>query len=217
MNIKHKKFYGRRKGKQLTPNQERLVADVLPSVVLKLPLQFENKFKEVHLDIGFGTGTNLNYKIQKNPDIFFIGAEPFINGTAQFLSLLPEELRAHIQIYNDDITEIWNEFEDATFDKVYLLYPDPWPKARHEKRRFVSVNNLLSVHRLLKSGGTIDIVSDIAHYIELLMENLKGLSDKFEIIYFSKTPFADWHTTKYEQKALAEGRIPQYVILRKKQ
>ncbi len=214
MDTKQKKFYGRRCGKQLTPNQKRLMKEVFPLLQLKSDFKLNPEFKKVHLDIGFGTGTNLVAKIQKNPDVFFIGAEPFINGVAQFLSYLSKDFYKQIALHSDDILEMWDNFDDEMFDKIYLLYPDPWPKKKHEKRRFVSIDNLNKLARILKTNSTIDIASDISEYLDLLRENLKNI-DNLKIIYDSKNPYENWVTTKYEQKAFREGRVPQYITIQK--
>src|SRR5690606_11193653 len=116
------------------------------------------------LEIGFGAGERLLSQAQRHAGIGFIGVEPFVNGMAKFLSALAEHPAGNLRVHDDDATRLLDWLPAASIDVVELLYPDPWPKRRHWKRRFVSQVNLDRIARVLKTGGSFRFASDIAHY-----------------------------------------------------
>src|SRR4029079_9985959 len=130
-------FYGRRKGKTLRPHQARLIAELLPEVAFDAG-RFAFAGKRARLEIGFGGGEHLAHQAVLHPNIAFIGAEPFVNGVAKLLALIEAKELANISIHAGDARELVEHLPDRTLDRIYLLYPDPWPKTRHQRRRLIS-------------------------------------------------------------------------------
>jgi tRNA (guanine-N7-)-methyltransferase len=209
-------LYGRRKGKALRPHHARLIAGLLPSLRVD-PARFDRK-KPMRLEIGFGGGEHLAHQAVLHPDIPFIGAEPFINGVAKLLALIEAKGLRNISIHADDAREIFMYLPDQSLDRIYLLYPDPWPKTRHHRRRLVSQETLKHFHRLLQPGGLFLFASDIDHYVQwTLFETRKagGFTWLAQEARDWRQPFPDWIETRYEAKARREGRVPSYLTFRR--
>jgi len=221
------RFYGRRKNKPLRPSREGLMEVLLPKLVLPkdTPYDFSHMFpgkKEVWLEVGFGGGEHFAALCRAHPNIGFIGAEPFINGVASLLAhlngshqapqshtdLAPEYV-PNMRIYPDDIRQVFPLFPKESLSRVFVLYPDPWPKARHARRRFMNLENLKTLADLLKKGGQIDLATDMPFYMDFAVEQAQ-LSGLFKLTPVKTTAPNDWITTRYEQKALAAGRTPLY-------
>ncbi len=224
-NTKHlKRFYGRRHGKGLSDIKQDLMDQMMPKLALPLAdisdmhSLFGMNVDRIHLDIGFGGGENLIQRIIDHSVTGFIGAEPFIDGVGSFLAHLDNQAdksyQERIRLFADDVRDMIPHFPDASIDSLSILYPDPWPKARHHKRRMIVMDNLDMFARILKSGSLIELASDIPDYIENALENFTA-HDAFEIISVSREPFEGWTSTRYEQKAIREGRTPQYVTLKR--
>jgi len=227
------RFYGRRKNKPLRPSREILMDSLLPKLLLPkegvydFSKMFPNK-KEIWLEVGFGGGEHFAALCRSYPDIGFIGAEPFINGVASLLAhlngsheapgtytdLAPEYV-PNMRIYPDDIRQVFPLFPKESLSRIFVLYPDPWPKARHAGRRFMNVENLKTLAALLKKGGQIDLATDMPFYMDFAVEQAE-LSGLFTLTGVQTTPPKDWITTRYEQKALAAGRTPLYTHFIKK-
>lgn len=210
-------FYGRRKGKTLRPHHARLVAELLPQLEFD-PTRFDFTRKPVRLEIGFGGGEHLAHQATLHPNIAFIGAEPFVNGVAKLLAFIEAKHLQNISVHAGDVRELFDLLPDRSLERIYLLYPDPWPKARHHRRRFVSQENLRHFHRLLKPGGLFLFASDIEHYVQwTLFETRKaqGFTWLAEQASDWRQPFADWVETRYEAKAKREGRVPSYLTFRR--
>jgi tRNA (guanine-N7-)-methyltransferase len=209
-------LYGRRKGKALRPHHARLIAELLP----KLGVQPDriDRTRPMRLEIGFGGGEHLAHQAELHPDIGFIGAEPFINGVAKLLALIEAKDLRNISIHAGDARELFAGLPDGSLDRIYLLYPDPWPKTRHLRRRLVSQENLRHFHRLLRPGGLFFFASDIDHYVQwTLFETRKagGFTWLAEAPRDWREPFPDWIETRYEAKAKREGRVPSYLTFRR--
>ena len=162
------------------------------------------------LEIGFGGGEHLAHQAALNPAIEMIGAEAFINGVAKLMSLVDEKALKNIRVHFGDAREAMARMPDACLDRVYLLYPDPWPKARHNKRRFVNEASLKDIRRLLKPGGTFVFASDIEDYVSWTLAAVA------ESGHFTETgnraqPPENWTETRYEAKARREGRGSAYL------
>ncbi len=218
-------FYGRRAGKSLRPRQAEAIGKRLPElqVVLETPPPTDAKHlfaanpEAVTLEIGFGGGEHLLHRLNESPSRGFIGAEPFINGMAKFVSALPEEA-GNIRLYNDDATRLLDWLPEKSIDEIYLLYPDPWPKKRHWKRRFVSKVNLDRLARVLKPCGTFRFASDIAHYVNWTLIHCRNHpSFEWNAVMADdwRKPFPGWPGTRYEAKAIREGRTPAYLEFRR--
>lgn len=199
-------FYGRVHGKTLRPQQKADLADLLPTYAFKaLP-----DGAPVWLEIGFGGGEHLHHLTGAHPDVRFIGCEVFVNGVAMLLHKLRSEPRDNLTIWDGDIRELMAKLPDQSIGRAYLNYPDPWPKARHHRRRFVTPEYLSALHRVLKQGAELRIATDIPDYVRQTHEEVPGQG--FDLAYESGTPWDGWTRTRYEAKAVREGRVPHYMI-----
>ncbi len=215
-------FFGRRRGKALRPAQRDALNAVLPQ--LRLDLQhlppatllslFQAPVSRIRLEIGFGGGEHFLHRAAAFPDIGFIGIEPFVNGMAKCASALADAPLDNVRLYDDDATQLLDWLPDASLDQIDLLYPDPWPKKRHWKRRFVSKVNLDRFARVLKPGGRFCFASDIASYVNwtlVLCERHPSFCWLAESADDWRRPFAGWPGTRYEAKAIREGRVASYL------
>ncbi|MCB1380985.1 MAG: tRNA (guanosine(46)-N7)-methyltransferase TrmB, partial [Alphaproteobacteria bacterium] len=167
------------------------------------------------LEIGFGGGEHLAHQAALHPEVSLIGAEPFLNGVAKLLALVEEAGLANVRIHDGDARYLLESLPDAAFERIYLLYPDPWPKARHNKRRFVSAANLGHFHRLLVPGGLFLFASDIDDYVAWTRAHVEAHGG-FAAEGDPARPFDDWIETRYEAKARREGRGSTYLRFRKR-
>ncbi|HEY0105490.1 MAG TPA: tRNA (guanine(46)-N(7))-methyltransferase TrmB [Rhizomicrobium sp.] len=204
-------LHGRRKGPALSAHQEQLRQTLLPQFLLQVEpgrdprTYFDLPVGEVWLETGYGGGEHLLWQAQQHPDIGVIGAEPYMSGTAKLLSKLEPAPRANIRLYEDDARDIVEALPDASIGRFFLLFPDPWPKTRHHKRRFLQTEMLDALARILKPGAELRFASDDAGYLAYALERLmahpafawtaSGPSD------WTLRP-ADWPPTRYEAKAL---------------
>lgn len=220
-------FFGRRKGHKLRRGRARLVATLLPKLALDLtraaPADLRTLFpvavRDVALEIGFGGGENFVREAAASPDRGAIGCEPFVNGMAGALALIEAEALTNVRVHHGDALEMLDWLPDASIARVDLLYPDPWPKKRHWKRRFVSDETLVRLARVIIQGGTFRFATDIAHYAEWTL--LRALrSPDFEWTAERaddwRKPWTGYAGTRYEAKALREGRTPCYLVFRRR-
>jgi tRNA (guanine-N7-)-methyltransferase len=172
----------------------------------------------VSLEIGFGGGEHLIADALREPATGFIGIEPFLNGLANAVTAIVERDISNVRLFAGDATGLLDWLPPASLDQIDLLYPDPWPKKRHWKRRFVSPENLARIARALKPGGAFGFASDIPAYVEWTLGHVGG-DDRFawtaETADDWTKPFPDWSGTRYETKALAAGRVPTYLAFRR--
>lgn len=214
-------FFGRRKGKPLRAGQADALASGLETLGLDLsrpapddPRQlYAARVVGVRLEIGFGGGEHLLHEAATHPDTGFIGVEPFVNGMAKMTAALERQPLDNIRLFNEDATLLLDWLPAASLDGIDLFYPDPWPKKRHWKRRFVNAANLDRFARVLKPGGRFRFASDIDTYVNWTLLHCRAHS-AFEW----QAGEADWHApyegwpgTRYEAKALREGRPPAYL------
>ncbi len=224
MPLRPRKFYGRRQGHKLHPRPAAIVADHLPRLAFDLddadPVAlFETKpeVTSYALEIGFGGGEHLAARAKASPDIGFIGSEVFLNGVAKLVAQVADHGLENIRIYDEDARDLIERLPDNSFSAIFLLYPDPWHKKRHNKRRFVSPQHLEQFHRILKADGYFYFASDIADYTSWTLATVRD-HGKFE--WLAKTaddwrlPFHDWPGTRYEAKAIAAGRKPSYLTFK---
>ena len=219
-------FYGRRKGQQLRGRQQRLMDELLPTLRLDPSSALEGELTDcftkaagsTHLEIGFGGGEHLVHQALKHPEINFIGVEPFINGMAKILGRIDDEGLSNIRLFDDDATQLLDWLPAESLDQVDLLYPDPWPKKRHWKRRFVSQVNLQRIWRVLKPGGRFRFASDIETYVNWTLQHVHA-HGKFQWTARASAdwnqPWEGWLRTRYEAKAIREGRPPCYLVFTK--
>jgi len=215
-------FYGRRKGKPLSRRQTDLMENRLPALRVDLqhpaPAYLADLFPvdvtSVCLEVGFGGGEHLLHRARENPQTGFIGCEPFITSMAKTVSVIETEGFKNIRLYDDDAVDLLDWLPEASLDLVYQLYPDPWPKRRHWKRRFISPENLDRYARVLKPGAEFRFASDIDTYVDWTLRHMRDHA-RFEWTANSagdwRTPWPNWPGTRYEAKAFRENRIPRYL------
>ncbi|OQW52771.1 tRNA (guanine(46)-N(7))-methyltransferase TrmB [Candidatus Raskinella chloraquaticus] len=223
----HGAFFGRRKGKSLRDLQSDVLTRVLPARALtleKLPDDLRQLFScpvdHVELEIGFGGGEHLLHAAEGAPVTGFLGAEAFLNGIAKLLRRLDEAGTAdtpalpNIRLWPDDVRALLDALPAESLTRIHLYYPDPWRKRRHWKRRFLVPDNISRLARVLKPGGELRFATDWADYAA------SGLAFLTRSPHFEWTarrasdwldPWPGWQPTRYEQKALREGRIPSYL------
>ena len=163
---------------------------------------------------GFGSGEHLVSQAKAHPEIGFIGCEPYINGIVKVLSSIEEGNIGNIRIYDDDAVHVISRLSPKSVDRVFLLFPDPWPKKRHAKRRFVTRENADHLANIMKDGGELRIASDIGAYVR---STLLTFADHKAFAWVDDGPHSwnirtpDWPPTRYEQKALRADRKPVYL------
>ncbi|MCA3560808.1 MAG: tRNA (guanosine(46)-N7)-methyltransferase TrmB [Aestuariivirga sp.] len=207
-------FYGRRKGKTLRRHHSALMDQLLPRLRVGLDDPVSGMGERRWLEIGFGGGEHLAHQAELHPDISFIGAEPFVNGVAKMLALVEEKNLANVRIHGADARPLLEALPAASFERIFLLYPDPWPKARHNKRRFVSPENLAQFHRVLRPGGLFLFASDIDDYVSWTRGAVAAHGGFVEEGNPS-APYENWIETRYEAKARREGRGSEYLRFRR--
>jgi tRNA (guanine-N7-)-methyltransferase len=215
-------FFGRRKGKPLRERQAQHLETLLPELKVDLSAPapadlttlYEDKPARIRLEIGFGGGEHLIHRALEEKDTGFIGVEPFVNSMAKLVGSIEETGARNIRLYDDDATVLLDWLPAASVDHIDLLYPDPWPKKKHWKRRFVSRVNLDRFARVLKPGGRFCFASDIDTYVNWTLMHC-GSHPAFEWTAQNAadwlTPFAGWPGTRYEAKAKREGRESAYL------
>ncbi len=215
-------FFGRAKGKKLRPGQEANIHDLLPQLrvdpAARAEALFDRPMRELWIEIGFGGGEHLAHRARENPDIGIIGCEPFVNGMAKLLAAIHNEGLDNIRLWDDDATKLLPLLPEAAFRTIYLLYPDPWPKRRQRKRRFISDETIAMLARLIMPGGEFRFATDIDDYAGW------GLARILRSPHFHWTaerpddwrkPWATWPSTRYEAKAFREGRTPSYLTFKR--
>ncbi|WP_226623127.1 tRNA (guanine(46)-N(7))-methyltransferase TrmB [Alloyangia pacifica] len=223
-------FYGRVKGKSLRPSQETYLEEDLaklsPGAVdwevnperenLDLRAMFGGK--PVWIEVGFGGGEHLVHQAATHPDMGIIGCEPYINGVAMLLGKIRAAGVENLRVYPGDARNMFDVLPDESIDKAFLLYPDPWPKKRHHRRRFVTQEHLEPLARALKPGAEFRVATDIPDYVRQTLEEVPkaGFEWLAEGPADWRAPWGDWISTRYEQKALREGRTPHYLTFRKR-
>ena len=218
-------FFGRRKGHPLRARQAVLFETLLPKLALDLsrrpPADLHTLFGDVHdtrLESGFGGGEHLIAEAERNPHTGFIGIEPFVNGMAKALASIDERKLENVRLYHGDATDVLAWLPDASLSRFDLIYPDPWPKRRHWKRRFVQDKSVAEIARIVRPGGEFRFASDIPDYVAWTLIRLMR-SPQFvwtaERADDWRKPWAGFTGTRYEAKAVREGRVPCYLIFRR--
>ena len=223
-------FFGRRKAKPLKGAQEEALRTLYPDLEIDLTSpcpETLNTLFEAHdrvpqayvLEIGFGGGEHLVHRAGLHPKLGFIGCEPFVNGMGKAVRAIADEKLTNIRLFGEDATLLLDWLPDASLSRIDLLYPDPWPKKRHWKRRFVNGANLDRFARVLKPGAPFRFASDIDTYVNWTLQHIhahpsfdwpaRNASDW-------RDPYPGWPGTRYEAKALREGRKPAYLTFVRK-
>lgn len=173
--------------------------------------------RPVWLEVGFGGGEHLVHQAQRYPEVGIIGCEPFLNGVAMLLGKIRKSGVSNLRVHPGDVRNLFDVLPDGCLDKAFLLYPDPWPKKRHHKRRFVTPEHLEPLARVLRPGAEFRVATDIPDYVRQTMIEVPraGFEWLAEAPDDWRTPWGDWISTRYEQKALREGRVPHYMTFRR--
>jgi tRNA (guanine-N7-)-methyltransferase len=218
--------FGRRRGRKLSPRQRQLLETLLPR--LRVPLDgprpaagsdlFGAGIRGVWLEIGFGGAEHLLWQARAHPDVGLIGAEPFEEGMVKALASIDSLGFRNVRLHPDDARPLLAWLPAETIDRAFVLFPDPWPKKRHAKRRLVAPALLADLARAMRPGGELRLATDIASYAG---EMLLAVRREGSFVWQARTPGdwrerpADWPETRYEQKARREGRSPYYFSLRR--
>lgn len=222
-------FYGRFKGKGLRDSQQAYLDEDLarlsPGAVdwesnpERVPLDVEAIFdgKPLWLEIGFGGGEHLVHQASTYPDVGIIGCEPYINGVAMLLGKIRKSGAQNLRVHPGDARDMFDVLPDGIVQKAFLLYPDPWPKKRHHRRRFVTPEHLEPLARVMAKGAELRVATDIEDYVRQTLEQVPrhGFEWQAECAEDWRTPWNDWISTRYEQKALREGRTPHYLTFKR--
>ena len=176
--------FGRTKSRTLKPRQARLLEDLLPRLVLPEapfdPRAFMSAAAEIWLEAGFGGGEHLAGQAAAHPDVLLLGAEPFLNGQATALARIEDLGLANVRLHPGDVLALMARLPDACLDRIYVLFPDPWPKSRHHKRRLIEPDFVAEAARLLKPGGRLRLATDWADYAD------------WTLIQFARSPAFRW-------------------------
>ena len=223
-------FYGRFKGPTLTKKQEILLKIELPKFIIDsvdltdnserqfLNLRKYTNNKPLWLEIGFGSGEHLLNQAQLNPDVVLYGCEPYINGVASLLAKIKEKRINNIFIYPGDVRNLFDVLPSNSIDRVFLLYPDPWPKKRHNRRRFVNPEYLIPLCRVMKIAAQFRIATDVKEYCSHAFQEVL----KLDFILKEQNqndfsfPWEGWSPTRYEKKAQKDNKTSYYMTFQKK-
>lgn len=223
-------FYGRIHGKTLRDAQKDALEHDLDGLSIagvgwdenpdRTALDLAALFgaRPVWLEIGFGGGEHLVHQAEANPGVGLIGCEPFINGVAMLLTKLRQAKAGNLRIHPGDVRDLFDVLPAASIHKAFLLYPDPWPKKRHHRRRFVTPDYLMPLARAMRPGAELRVATDIPDYVRQTLQEMPraGFDWLAERAVDWRTPWDDWRSTRYEQKALREGRVPHYLTFRRR-
>jgi tRNA (guanine-N7-)-methyltransferase len=219
-------FFGRRRGRLLRPHQAGLLDSLLPQLALDLTVPppagltalFATPVEAVELEIGFGGGEYLRARAKQDPARGFIGCEPFVNGVAKLLGAIEADALRNIRLHHGDALEVLAWLPDACLTDIFLLYPDPWPKRRHWKRRLITDATLAAMARVMRRGGHLRFASDSTDYVHWTL--LRGVRCR-ELEWTAlgaddwRRPWPQFGGTRYEDKARREGRAPVYLVFRR--
>lgn len=227
MTTERRNFYGRIHGKTLRASQKDYLGDLealrLAGVTAEenparapLDLTAFTAGRPLWLEIGFGGGEHLLHMAQRYPDVALIGAEPFVNGIAMLLGKIRSAGVTNLALHPGDVRDLFDVLPPQSVAKAFLNYPDPWPKARHHRRRFVTPGYLALLARVLAPGAEFRVATDIPDYVRQTLEEVPPAG--FDLVAQGGIGehWPDWLSTRYEQKALREGRQPHYLTFRRK-
>lgn len=219
-------FYGRIRGKTLRASQKDYLARDLGPLTLRGVTREDNPDrapldlglaagKPLWLEVGFGGGEHLVHMAAANPGVTLLGAEPFVNGIAMLLGKIRGAGVTNLWLHPGDVRDLFDVLPDACLAKVFLNYPDPWPKARHHRRRFVTPEYLQPLARKMAPGAEFRVATDIPDYVRQTLEEVPQAGFRLERQAGPGEAWNDWLSTRYEQKALREGRVPHYLTFRR--
>ncbi|HWI27011.1 MAG TPA: tRNA (guanosine(46)-N7)-methyltransferase TrmB [Stellaceae bacterium] len=219
--------HGRRRGRKLRPGQQELLRSLLPRLRFELPASgrldppalFATPLEACWLEIGFGGGEHLAAQAEAHPGIGMLGAEVFENGVVKLLGEVARRGLGTIRLFTDDARLLLAALPEASLQRVFILFPDPWPKLRHHKRRMVSNETLDRLAFVMADGAELRLATDDRDYLSWMLERA---TDHRDFAWLARGPEdwrqrpADWPPTRYEQKALAAGRVPAFLRFRRR-
>jgi tRNA (guanine-N7-)-methyltransferase len=216
-------LYGRRRGRRLRPYRQAQVDRILPQIAVDMErlaeaptALFPRPVRDVWLEVGFGGGEHLYRQSRLHPDIGFIGCEPFLNGVARLIAEIDEGGTPpdNIRVYADDARALLERLPAASIGRVFVLFPDPWPKSRHQRRRFVAPAQLDALARVMRPGAELRLATDHMGYLRWMLFHCLA-HDAFRWLADGPGDWrvrpADWPETRYEAKALARGDFCAYL------
>lgn len=220
-------FYGRIHGKTLRPAQKVYLSEDLASLRPAGVTREDNPARDpidpagifgddrpIWLEIGFGGGEHLVHMAARYPEIGIVGCEPFVNGVAMLLGKIRQAGVTNLAVHPGDARDLMEVLPDASVAKAFLNYPDPWPKRRHHRRRFVTQDHLRLLARVMQPGAEFRVATDIPDYVRQTLKEVPQAG--FDLVGEGGVAWGDWLSTRYEQKALREGRVPHYVTFRRR-
>ncbi|WP_333829947.1 tRNA (guanine(46)-N(7))-methyltransferase TrmB [Pararhodobacter sp.] len=218
-------FYGRVHGKTLRPSQKQYLAEDMEAVRLRGVSRAENPSRApldlsvlpgdgpLWLEIGFGGGEHMVHMAQRYPQVRLIGCEPFVNGIAMALGRMRDAPVPNLRLHPGDARDLFDVLPEGCLERVFLNYPDPWPKSRHHRRRFVTPEHLLPLARCCAPGAEFRVATDIPDYVRQTLVEVPRAG--FALVSQGAVAWEDWLSTRYEKKALREGRVPHYLTFRR--
>jgi tRNA (guanine-N7-)-methyltransferase len=220
--ISRRRFYGRRRGRPLRPGRHALTETLLPEITVELPeggpldpsVLFAHPVEAIWLEIGFGGGEHLAEQAEQHPEVGFIGSEVFENGVARLLGHIESRGQGNIRVFPDDVRHLLDALPPRSLGRVFILFPDPWPKLRHHKRRLVAPATLDRLAELMPPCAELRLATDDPSYLVWMLEHVTAHP---AFTWLARRPDdwrhrpADWPATRYEQKALAAGRTPAFL------
>jgi tRNA (guanine-N7-)-methyltransferase len=214
------KFHGRRKGRPLGATLQTLLFTQLPYLSFPIeqaldPLKaFDTPLAELWLEIGFGGGEQLAAQAQAHPDVAFIGAEAYLNGVATLVREIQTQSLRNIRIWPHDVRDLLKALPEGCLSKIFILFPDPWPKGKHTKRRLINTQSLKQIARLLKPGADLIMASDHAGYIKWIQDHSAQVPELTPASTVLTRP-SSLFPTRYEKKALNAGIVCSYMHFRR--
>ncbi|MDO5659039.1 MAG: tRNA (guanosine(46)-N7)-methyltransferase TrmB [Paracoccus sp. (in: a-proteobacteria)] len=225
-NPSHRNFYGRRHGKTLRKSQKGYLSEDLgdlrprgitpdenPDRRTIDPAQVFGTASPLWLEVGFGGGEHMVAMAATYPQAHLVGCEPFINGVAMLLGKIRAAGVSNVSVHPGDARDLMDVLPEQSIERAFLNYPDPWPKRRHHRRRFVTPEHLLPLHRVMKPGAEFRVATDIQSYVRQSLDELPKAG--FELVSLRAEAWPDWPSTRYEQKAIRESRQPSYMSFRR--
>ena len=206
--------FGRAKGKPLSSAQAKLMDAVFPTIDVGPAVKGSvNPLADIDgqlwLEIGFGGAEHLLWQAERNPDATLLGVEPFLNGVSKAVKGVHDRGLTNIRLHRGDVRDVLDLLPDASLDRVFVLFPDPWPKTRHNKRRIINMKFIEDLYRVIKPGGRLRFASDIIHYVDWALTRIKR-HDGFDWPVQERSDWRvrpdDWPSTRYLEKAIREGR-----------
>lgn len=213
--------FGRRRARKPTNRQQMLVRNVLPRCQVntlgpnssEIKAAFDDENTQVWLEIGFGGGEHLIWQAIKNPQVEIIGCDPFIDGTIKVLDFIEGHNNKNIRLYNDDVRQLLRFFPQQYLSRVFVLFPDPWPKKKHNKRRLLNIATLKLISSAMRPGAELRIATDVNDYARAILIAIRDVKCLFWTAIRSddwRMRPSDWPETRYERKAKKAGRNCYY-------